>query len=862
MASLVESLSRIASRMELFARGMEGDRRAAEVMLERGRPLDARESARGILVAIPGSPLGLALWADAAEATWLDHEVVEALDALSRIVPWRADVWLRLGRAGLRSEWPGARDALERAASAPDERAASRRALLDLADLELAANDPVKALRWLDRLAPSLAGNTPGAAPGARDEALAIRRAECALALGHQREAYEFAQGLEDALGEPLADPLREEERLFERRALLFARLAWQHTPRTIESTQQARKYAIRAFILDVPGSRELLASIIAATDDAVVLHDLRAIVAGAGSYDDPTLTAAFALAEGRKTDARNALSRALRAKDPLAARALIDLAVATKDATALAEIGDHAAAMLTPPLRELLEAERAAQAGDGARALARADHAASLLPALEEWADDVRDKAFANWLKTEPAEWASLSAELAACTRELGDLARLGRVEQLGAELNKPLVLAIVGEFNAGKSTFINALLGVDVAPTGILPTTATLHRVAWAPDPFARILVRGDQDRTVTHAALKTTLNELRAEKKRVDRVQIYAPIERLRWVEILDTPGFNAPDAEHAAAARGAFDEAHVVLWLLDATAPLKASEGEILKQVRDLGVPILVLLNKRDRLTNDAIETIRSHVTAGLKELEIVPAAPPLFVSAKLALDGVTNPTTDALARSGWSEVETMIANQVVDRADSLRERALRRRAARLAAELATEAATREEAARTEAAARTERAKKLRTAKASLDAYQPNRPQTLRASIEEAEKALAADLRPVGAIGEGARDDEGVRSYIASRAVTRLAPAITLALARDQAIEAPWIATALVSASLEGAATAAPNDFLQGGDSLVKHLGAPIHAFAEALGMEASREEASQPRSSTAARMRSLTRMLSK
>src|SRR5262249_46164625 len=135
MPRLVEGLSRFFGRVEILARGAENERRAAEEALARGRSLEAREYARDLVAKVPGSPLGLALWADAAADAWLDHEVVVALAELAPMVPWRADVWLRLGRAGLRTEWSGAREALERAVSAPEERDASRLALFDLCDL-------------------------------------------------------------------------------------------------------------------------------------------------------------------------------------------------------------------------------------------------------------------------------------------------------------------------------------------------------------------------------------------------------------------------------------------------------------------------------------------------------------------------------------------------------------------------------------------------------------------------------------------------------------------------------------------------------------------------------------------------------
>ena len=104
MPRLVEGLSRFFGRVEIFALGLEGERQAAEAALTKGQPLEAREHARAILAALPESPLGLALWADAAEDAWLDHEAATALHELAKKVPWRADVWLRLGRAGARIE--------------------------------------------------------------------------------------------------------------------------------------------------------------------------------------------------------------------------------------------------------------------------------------------------------------------------------------------------------------------------------------------------------------------------------------------------------------------------------------------------------------------------------------------------------------------------------------------------------------------------------------------------------------------------------------------------------------------------------------------------------------------------------------
>src|SRR5690606_34923995 len=120
------------SRVELLARGSEWLRQEAVQALAENRPWDARHHALAILAELPRSRVALALWADAAEAMWLDHEAVEALSQLAQALPFRADVWLRMAQA----EWRLGRDprgSLERASDAPEPAQAADAARLWLA---------------------------------------------------------------------------------------------------------------------------------------------------------------------------------------------------------------------------------------------------------------------------------------------------------------------------------------------------------------------------------------------------------------------------------------------------------------------------------------------------------------------------------------------------------------------------------------------------------------------------------------------------------------------------------------------------------------------------------------------------------
>lgn len=816
MARLADGIAHVFDRVELFARGAEGARKAAEEALARGRPLDAREQARALLARVPGSPLGLALLADAAEDAWLDAEAAEALAGLAKHVPWRADVWLRLGLARERAGLPEAREALERATSAPEAPEAVRRALLALCDRDLAAGDPTRALRWLDRVAPRL---TPGP-----DDEVALRRAEVALGRGDTASASTLAGLLGEAFD------------ITGRTALVRARLALAEG-----HTAWAVDHALRAFLLDAPGASAFFASLIAATHDAVVVSRARAVVMDTESASDPAWKAAFAFAEGRTEDARQALADGIGAGDAQAEQTLLRLAVEARDLRSLSLLSARTA-KLPVGLGQINAAQALLAAGNVPKALDALDGA---LGVGEDWAAEIRDEALAQWLSFDAIElpWDDVCAELYAGARALERLDRLAAVEALSAMRARPLCVAVVGEFNAGKSTFLNALLGVDVAPTGVIPTTATLHWVAWAAEPFARIVMRGHTDRVVTHAGLKAALRAVVDEGNHVERVYIYAPIERLKRIELLDTPGFNAPDPEHLAAARTAFDEAHVALWLLDGAAPLKDSERRILREAEALGVPVQVLINKADRVTPGQEERVLAHVEEGLAESGVSTLGPPRLFSARLALAGRLGDEA-ALSRSGFAEVEALLAERVVDASRALRERALRRRALQIVRELAREAGLCADSELSQIAEQTALREAALGAAERLKRDALALVERVSNDLQQARRDLARDLVPVQALREEQRRlDPSVRAYVEERAVTRIAAPLAEALAR--AVERPTTEAEItaVRAVIVGAVAA-----LDGPDGIADRLERVIVAAALACA-DALRAEARHPLSGT-------------
>ncbi len=612
----------------------------------------ARAAARRVLARAPDSPIGLALLADACDAGHLDAELALTLEELAKRAPSRGEVWVRLGRARRLTGAPqdDVRDAFVRALAVAEGGSESRRdALLELADQDLAAGDGARAELWLERAADDKAPD------------IVLRRAEARLLRGD-------AVGAKALLEKVDSPPTDGRAALVRGRALAMLGDAGAFVP------------LVRAMVLDTPGASEALSSALAyVPSEPQTRTRVRSVVDAKGEQALARWRAAFARAEGSRDAARRALSDAVEAGDAAAVRPLLDAAVDDQDPEALALAlgawpGSEAGTLVT---------DARLIASGGLDDVARIRHA-RVVP----WADAILAGVARGWLPEQgTADWPAVLSRLDAHARALADLESVVAVAELAAERSRPVRLAIVGEFNAGKSTFINALIGADVAPTGVLPTTATLHHLRWAPDRFARIsfaLGHEPPERIVALDDLRATLKTLDAATIR--RVELLMPLPFLVRVEILDTPGFNAPDEQHTRVARGAFEEADVAIWLLDATQAMKQSERAVLEEARRARLPVQMLVNKADRLAPDGLATVMASVDEALAETGIPSWAPPLALSAKRALAGKLGDAA-ALEASGWAAVQTLLDERIVARSDELKERSLRRRAARIVLRLA-------------------------------------------------------------------------------------------------------------------------------------------------------------------------------
>jgi len=200
-------------------------------------------------------------------------------------------------------------------------------------------------------------------------------------------------------------------------------------------------------------------------------------------------------------------------------------------------------------------------------------------------------------------------------------------------AQLDELFLLVVVGEFNTGKSAVINALLGERVLQEGVTPTTSQIGQLRYG-TPASRASAGGGGE-------------------------VIILPLEILREITIVDTPGTNAVLRDHEALTREFVPRSDLVLFVTSADRPFTESERAFLEAIQSWGKKVMLALNKVDILERP--EDVAA-VVDFVKEqaLALLGLRPRVFaVSARDARRARAEGNDALLRASGFAELESFV-----------------------------------------------------------------------------------------------------------------------------------------------------------------------------------------------------------
>ncbi len=176
--------------------------------------------------------------------------------------------------------------------------------------------------------------------------------------------------------------------------------------------------------------------------------------------------------------------------------------------------------------------------------------------------------------------------------------------------QLDELFLLVVVGEFNAGKSAFINALLGQKALKEGVTPTTTQINILHYGLEQDSRLVAE--------------------------NQMELLLPVEWLDEISIVDTPGTNAIIRAHEAITTEFVPRSDLVLFITSADRPFTESERAFLERIRDWGKKVVIVINKIDLFESEQeLDQVRSFVTDNARSL--LGTTPEVFpVSARAAL----------------------------------------------------------------------------------------------------------------------------------------------------------------------------------------------------------------------------------
>ncbi|MEM6328259.1 MAG: dynamin family protein, partial [Bacteroidota bacterium] len=200
-------------------------------------------------------------------------------------------------------------------------------------------------------------------------------------------------------------------------------------------------------------------------------------------------------------------------------------------------------------------------------------------------------------------------------------------RLADLADGLGELFLLVVAGEFNAGKSTLVNALFGRRVMEEGPVPTTDKIT-----------VLRHGDTE-------------EVHRRSEFVTERRLPAPF--LEHLALVDTPGTNSIIQEHQALTEDFVPRADLVLFVTSVERPLSESERQFLEYVRETwGRRLVVAVNKADvAASEEALQQVLTHVRDGLARM--MGEAPITFpVAARQALEAKLEQPETPTTHPAW------------------------------------------------------------------------------------------------------------------------------------------------------------------------------------------------------------------
>jgi GTP-binding protein EngB required for normal cell division len=224
---------------------------------------------------------------------------------------------------------------------------------------------------------------------------------------------------------------------------------------------------------------------------------------------------------------------------------------------------------------------------------------------------------------------------------------------------------LAVVGQFKRGKSSLMNAVIGRELLPTGLLPLTSAITTLCYGPQELV-ILKRKNwvlnQEIPISELAEYVTEQGNPGNEKAIleARVEMPSPFLR-RGLHFIDTPGIGSSRQENTATTYAFLPEADAVIFVTSVEAPISEAEERFLQDIRQHAHKLFVVVNKIDLLAQTEREQVLDYIRAGIDAILGVSNMRIYPLSARQGLEAKLRNEEKGIQQSGMGEFEIAVAS---------------------------------------------------------------------------------------------------------------------------------------------------------------------------------------------------------
>lgn len=182
------------------------------------------------------------------------------------------------------------------------------------------------------------------------------------------------------------------------------------------------------------------------------------------------------------------------------------------------------------------------------------------------------------------------------------------------------PIDVAILGQFKAGKSSFINSIIQESVLPVGVVPVTTVISRLQYGPDRKVIVTFFDGSRSEVDINRLDEFTSEAKnpSNQKNVEIVDIELPsLKDYPGLRLVDTPGLGSVFAYHHATSENWLPEVGAALLAISSDRPLSENDLQLIRELAQHTPNIIILLTKTDLLTPDQQQEVTDFFVATLK-----------------------------------------------------------------------------------------------------------------------------------------------------------------------------------------------------------------------------------------------------